>query len=105
MHFLYSAFPWRSDLKAHYKLLTLADLFDPSPAQPSGDHILTYTRQCGPGNQISRSQTCNCRRALFFYPDSCEIVCSTVCRTYFNSKSCVAFNKYVRQTVFTENPD
>ncbi len=50
MQFLYSAFSCRSQLKALYILLSLADLLYPSPAQLPGEYIPAYTLQGTMGN-------------------------------------------------------
>ena len=50
MQFLYSAFPGRSQLKALYILLPLADLLHPSPAQLPGEYTPAHTLQGATGN-------------------------------------------------------
>ncbi len=50
MRFLCSAFPGRSQLKALYILLPLADLFIPSPAQLPGEYTPTHVLQGATGN-------------------------------------------------------
>ncbi len=50
MQFLYSAFSCRSQLKALYILLLLADLLHPSPSQLAGEFTPAHTLQGAMGN-------------------------------------------------------